>query len=530
MTGLALLALLGLAVTQVQAVGDFRIDDAYITFSFSKNLAHGNGPIFSHGLRVEGYSNFLWMVLTAFGYLLAPNADPYLTARIFSGLALLVAGFSVYRLVRRSGSAAAGLVAVALLFSCTDLFRAAASGLETAAFAAAIVAGWCFYFSESPLDRRWSLVAFLPAALLRIDGFAPLLVVLGFEVLSAFNERRFSWLELARWAAPALGVWALYFAWRYAYYGLPLPSTYYAKQLVTSQEPTRGVNQLWAFVKDYGLVAFLPVALASLFWGPRREASALWLAVTLQVAYAVHVGGDWMPFERFFLPIVPLGAVLCGFGVDRIWRNVRSLRWAVRWPLRIGALAAVGFVAVHAHAASVDSAEERDKLGLAVHSEKHTRENLLGAADLLRWVVRRPGDRLVTDYAGVFSVYTDAQIIDMWGLCNADIALHGGIEGINPIYGRSCAECYARLDPDYFHVVVPLVRDRHAFSSQRAVIDAIFQGWAIDRVIDLQRQFVVGRVVEERTGRALWFLERKRVGRPLVPRSPSPGIGVDYPF
>ena len=30
------------------------------------------------------------------------------------------------------------------------------------------------------------------------------------------------------------------------------------------------------------------------------------MAVLLQVAHAINVGGDWMPFNRFFLPIVPL--------------------------------------------------------------------------------------------------------------------------------------------------------------------------------------------------------------------------------
>jgi hypothetical protein len=45
------------------------IDDAYITLRFSKNLILGNGPIFNIGERVEGYSNFSWMVLlAAFGW------------------------------------------------------------------------------------------------------------------------------------------------------------------------------------------------------------------------------------------------------------------------------------------------------------------------------------------------------------------------------------------------------------------------------------------------------------------------------
>ncbi|HET9933647.1 MAG TPA: hypothetical protein VFQ35_23240 [Polyangiaceae bacterium] len=47
---LAWIPIVALCVIQLELVGDFRIDDAYITFSFSKNLAAGNGPVFSHGV------------------------------------------------------------------------------------------------------------------------------------------------------------------------------------------------------------------------------------------------------------------------------------------------------------------------------------------------------------------------------------------------------------------------------------------------------------------------------------------------
>ncbi|MGC4092459.1 MAG: hypothetical protein QM756_32195 [Polyangiaceae bacterium] len=527
----AWLPLIALAVHQMQLMGDFRIDDAYITFSFSKNLASGNGPVFSHGVRVEGYSNFLWMLLTALGYLVAPKADPYVTARGFSLLALGVIVFTVYGLVRRSTRRAwPAFVAVALCASCSDLFRAAYSGIETAAFVAAISFGWYVYLRESPERRKWSLVAFLPAALMRIDGFVPLLIALGFEVLSAFQERRFALRSLLRWALPAILVWALYFGWRYAYYGLPLPSTYYAKSMVTAGDPERGVHQLWAFVHDYGLVALLPLALVPLLWGPRREAAALWTAIALQVGYATHVGGDWMPFERFFLPVVPLGAVLTGLGFDRVSHGLRSLRAPLAWPLRAGVLLALSFVAAHMHAGRIDSPEEAEKLGVAIHTERHTRDNLIRNADLMRHVIRRPGERLVTDYAGVFSVMTDAAIIDQWGLCTAEIALRGGVSGINPIYGKECAPCYADLKPDYFHVVVPIVRGRDSFRSQREVIENVFQGWAIDRYVDLQHGFIVGRLLEFQSGRALWFLEKRRPNLSYASRSPAPGLRIDYPF
>ena len=100
--------LLAAALDQLRREGSFRVDDAYITFSFSKNLAAGNGPIFSHGLRVEGYSNFLWMLVVAVRYLFHAEGDPYSFARVVAFGCLALAAFTVYRLTRRAASLSYG--------------------------------------------------------------------------------------------------------------------------------------------------------------------------------------------------------------------------------------------------------------------------------------------------------------------------------------------------------------------------------------------------------------------------------------
>jgi hypothetical protein len=526
---LGVLAVIALSVDQIVRLGDFRVDDTYITFSFSKNVALGNGAVYSHGLRVEGYSNFLWMLIVAPAFWVAPDSDGYTWSRVAGALLLAFGLFLSYKLARRAAGRITALLAPLAIITCTDVMRATLSGLETIPFAVAILFGWWVYLREAPNRRRWSLLAFLPAALMRIDGFVPLLIVAGFEVLHAVHERRFSLRRLLVWAAPAVGLWTLYFAWRWSYYGLPLPTTYYAKELVASQDPGRGYNQIWAFLRDYGVLALLPITLLPLVRGPRRDAAALWTAVVLQFSYAGMTGGDWMPFHRFLLPVVPLAAVLAAWGAARVADEVRGFRWVTR----AGAIALTGaaflFFGVHAHMASVDTVQERQKLGEAAHVKKHTNENLRPGMDLAKYIIRKPGEKLVTDYAGVFAVFTEAHIIDMWGLCNADIALKGDASGINAIYGKTCIACYAELAPDYFHVNVPLVRSPRAFHSMSQVLSQVFQGDAIDGVIDIRHNFAAGRVVELRTDRALWFLERRR-GMPLVPRTPAAGIRVDYPF
>ena len=43
----------------------YQNDDAFITFRYSRFLATGRGPFFNLGEQVEGYTNFLLMVLLA---------------------------------------------------------------------------------------------------------------------------------------------------------------------------------------------------------------------------------------------------------------------------------------------------------------------------------------------------------------------------------------------------------------------------------------------------------------------------------
>src|SRR5438034_7059979 len=60
-----LLATLALLLAHA-AVYWFLTDDAFISFRYARNLRQGHGLVFDPGLdRVEGYTNFLWVVLLA---------------------------------------------------------------------------------------------------------------------------------------------------------------------------------------------------------------------------------------------------------------------------------------------------------------------------------------------------------------------------------------------------------------------------------------------------------------------------------
>jgi hypothetical protein len=506
----------------------FVVDDSYITFAFSKNLARGAGPVYGQDLRIDGYSNFLWMVLVAGPLAILRDVDPLVIARALTiPFVMLLAG-ATYALARvRSGvvlaAAATLLVAVNI-----DVVLAFHSGLETLAYAALVTAGVASYARRSAgrAPRRLALAFLTAAALMRIDGFIPLAYVIAFDAVERWTLYRVSAAALARWALPSALVCASWFVWQWAYYGLPLPSTYYAKALIPELLPRRGPEYVYDELFGSGLLLAMP-AFGYLLWKRHRPSVVVGVFAVAQLTYAAAVGGDWMPTGRFVLPAVPLLVALLAWAaqelVDGAAERGRTLHVMTTAAALAGALWLGSRVEPHQSPKYVG-----DKLARAREQIAHV-ESLKHAAALLDLAVP-PGGRLVTDYGGVLAYYTDADPIEMWGLCNTTIATRGGTRGINPIYGRTCPECYPELDPEYFHVMQPLVRDASAFGSHDAVVRAVWQSASIGEYLDIRDGFASGRVVDEQTGDAVWFLERKGPGWQPNTWRPRAGVVVEYPF
>ncbi len=525
------LAAAGMFVAQCAFTGDAKIDDAFITFSFSKNLALGHGPMYSHGVRVEGYSTFLWMVLVALPLVITRGAAPLGMARVMAAPFVVLLGWSVYRLARSCG-ASRTVAAICVLFLSfnTDLAVAYLTGMETLPYVALVTFAFAAAvrsFSE-PRWTKWAAWGGLGVALMRIDGFVPCGAMLGYLFLRVLVKGDSKALRgFLRTFGPPIVVYAIWFIWRWHYYGLFLPSTYYAKALLPKLMPQRGQGYLIDEVMEGwlwgGLVGWL-----WLLWRRQLGAALIGCYVIVHWMYVITVGGDWMPFGRFILPTIPLLIALLGAaGSDLVLGSFRSksrIRWLVPFaPLALGAM-----MAVRMDHRFLNSDFEKSKLA-GVAEQTSNVDNYLRASEFLREVVP-PGGRLVTDYGGIFAYYTDGAVIEMWGLANAMIATRGNTEGVQPFYGRTCAACYPELQPEYFHVMQPLVRREPAFSSARQVIANVWQTEAIGRYINFEATFAVGRALWPQTGEALYFLQKRDRGFSPTPRTTQRGFIVDYPF
>lgn len=129
-------------VLHVMSFGFFEIDDAYISFRYAGNFLDGHGLLFNPGDLVEGYSNLLWVLLSAAG--MAVGLDAMTWARImglsftFGILALMPE--MLQRLDRRVawlGGAGAVLAACCGPLACWSF-----AGLETGLFTFLTLLAW----------------------------------------------------------------------------------------------------------------------------------------------------------------------------------------------------------------------------------------------------------------------------------------------------------------------------------------------------------------------------------------------------
>ena len=107
----------------------FVLDDAFISFTYAKSLVAGEGLTW-FGNRIEGYTDFLWVLWIAAGLL--AHVDAIVWSQMGGMLAYAVAIYAVWRLgYLVSGLYTVGIVSVLLFATNFTVSSFATSGLET---------------------------------------------------------------------------------------------------------------------------------------------------------------------------------------------------------------------------------------------------------------------------------------------------------------------------------------------------------------------------------------------------------------
>lgn len=303
----SIIALLAVAVRL--AVGPQPLDDAFITFRYSRNLADGLGFVYNPGTHVLGTTTPLWTLLMAFAYWVGLHDLPRIALVVSSladaGIAVLVACAPASFGIARPWRLLAGL-AVAVV---PMLIRSATSGMETELFALFIVAA-CL----AQVDNRPTLAAACAAlaTLTRPEG----LILFGLLGASYLLTRRLPSVRTLAVAAVPLLAWV---AFAVIYFGSPVPESILAKSAV------------------YHLPS-LPNLLGTLWL---MDLSPLTAAVVLFVALMLLARPVWQRPELF--PLAAMGPALALFYCVAAFHGALMAPWYVPpiLPFAVIGLAAV---------------------------------------------------------------------------------------------------------------------------------------------------------------------------------------------
>jgi len=289
----------------------FVIDDAFISFRFAENLLDGHGLVFNSGEYVEGYSNLLWVLLSAFGMKL--GLDPLLWARILGTCAMaavLAMAPGIIRLLAPRAtefSALPGRTAQLLLAAVGAGACWMLSGLETPLFTLWAVLAWRLALQRNPLGA--GIVGVL-LVLTRPEGPALALIFTIWAMAPGGSGTPFH--RLSRWLGLLVllvGV-AVFFIWRHDVYGWLLPNTYYAKTGDLAGQIKTGLPYTLSFLLNYALSLAVIGGAAGMGGGfasmkPRDTVFGAGL-IAFWITYTTVIGGDMLGMFRFFVPILPV--------------------------------------------------------------------------------------------------------------------------------------------------------------------------------------------------------------------------------
>jgi len=446
LAGLA--AVVGVYLARCWLFWEYQNDDAFITFRYSRFLATGRGPFFNVGEQVEGYTNFLLMVVLAPVFRLGGEGLVPPVAKaigVASGVGSLLLAWALTRRLLHGhptlehpgsllGVGAAALVAASPAYAVNST-----SGLETTLFGFLLMLGVAASL-RAEAQNRWcgAGLAFAAMELTRPEGsylfacsWLALAAVWLFRSDRESAVRRATLRRLLLDGSIVIGIFAAQLMFRMMVYeGEWLPNTYYAK--------SGGFWKIdaWSYVRAGIIDPFLGstgmvLAIPGVVLTARREPETLALfVVALAGALLPFITGPgWMIGWRLSMPYLPLMA--CAVAVGWAVGFARLLPRATRF---VPLLVAVGaFVAAIVQLPLHRTIAETIDVRARGYDRGHR-----ALAEWLRGGAADPGDRIALMDIGIIGYLCDEQsILDISGLTDRYIAKSEG------------SFLRKRYDPDY---------------------------------------------------------------------------------
>lgn len=404
--------------TSGHAIGS---DDAYITYRYAENLSKGWGVVFNKGERVEGYSNFLYLLLLTPAMYLGKNWI-YTYSVTLNAIFFALALWLFTNLIAEKFGKAKSIIGGILMATNPWLWVNAATGLESMLVLFITVFSLVIFESKSLLNdnyRTYGLLVLVSASILsRVDGFI-LAIIIAISILLNKNYKQFYIIVFF-----TIGAMVLYTDWRLYYYGDLIANTFYAKVASTSVIGRFVAAARYIFVNftrtGLWLITFFSCILIALKWKNKETIGYRFFYVfpVLWIAYLICIGGD-IYFERFLVVLFPFGIYAIFALANQVEKNNTVIYIAISI-----------FIAQYLFVFGDGRFEySLNKYDMWVNVGKFIGENY-------------PGKVIAIDAAGKIPFFSGCQTIDMLGLNDKHI---GKIDA----KGTHFHAGHTKFDPDY---------------------------------------------------------------------------------
>jgi len=439
---------------------NFTQDDAFISYRYVKNFINGHGLVFNPGERVEGYTNFLWIIFLSI--FVQFGLDIVVVSKILGIASGCITLFLIYKISalllqkkKKARNPAKGMkrpdgrpqtgaplrpsgrmvhtkgwffaLFPSLLLASNSAFAYwSISGLESVFFAMAVLLSVYFYFTY----QRLMIISSALSSLIRPEG----VLVFGILILHKFffsaegarppvkdwrtglaffvGQGSFGKKDnLKKCLSYILGFVLLllpFLIFKLFYYGDLLPNPFYAKTGFSLEYLKTGLVYFWLFLKHYGLWGVLYLIPILFYKDLETKGKLILLMVYIYTLYIIIIGGDVLKAHRFFLPVLPFLYLLFSLALMRLYWMLKKQAIPI---FVVIAFSILTFFLPRNWITNVRSAE----MGLYLKMSKY--------AERLR-------QSFGTDFTlamstiGAISYLTEAKVIDMLGLTDPYIAKH----------------------------------------------------------------------------------------------------------
>jgi hypothetical protein len=213
------------------------IDDAYISYRYAENFAHGYGPVYNIGERVYGSTTMAWVSWLAVWSRLTGASAADISAVSTRAFLVLDCGLFYWLIRRLTAARWLSAIAVLLLLVAPSFVLIATFGMETMFYVFFILLSFLFFSRQ-----QWFVAGLCTGAVFctRPDGLAVIAAFAGVVMLDHFVSTKRQPLRRRLIAGPETGLWRMMLGFGvvavpfallcYTYYGSILPQTLYAKR------------------------------------------------------------------------------------------------------------------------------------------------------------------------------------------------------------------------------------------------------------------------------------------------------------